>query len=138
MRTKKTFLIMALVPCLPFAGQANAKPAEPSTRRVVSEEKPDLIIADDEAQKHTDAGFEAIRKEDYKLAENEFKQAIAVSPEFSPARSGLGYAYYLQDRNEEAKREYDKAIELDPTDPYPHDNLGDVYYEEDKYDEAER
>jgi TolB-like protein/DNA-binding winged helix-turn-helix (wHTH) protein/tetratricopeptide (TPR) repeat protein len=69
-------------------------------------------------------------------AETEYKEAIALQPNF--ALSHQRYAWFLSDlgRHDEALREIRRAQELDPTSIVVQTNLGRVLYHARRYDEA--
>jgi len=73
---------------------------------------------------------------DWVGAETEYKEAIALQPNF--ALSHQRYAWFLSDmgRHDEALREIRRAQELDPTSIPVQTNLGRVLYHARRYDEA--
>jgi tetratricopeptide (TPR) repeat protein len=57
-------------------------------------------------------------------AENEFREAIRLDPEFVPAHANLGGLLYREQRLDEAALEEEKAIELEPRTYEAHYQLG--------------
>ena len=66
----------------------------------------------------------------------EFRELIAMAPDFELAHVGLGMALSRKGDPESAAVEYRKASELDPSDAIPHFNLGHVLEGQRKYDVA--
>ena len=92
-----------------------------------------------EIEKKYEKVKEALAKENYKMAEDLLRQAIALDPRESISYYKLGNL--LQDhsvRYDEAESAYRQAIALDPKDASSHNNLGDLLQDHlARYDEAE-
>ena len=73
---------------------------------------------------------------DWPGAQQEFEQAVALSPDYATAHQW--YALYLasQARFDEAKREMSKAIELEPRSPNLHADFGQILYFARDYNDA--
>ena len=69
-------------------------------------------------------------------AVREFRELVAMAPDFELGHIGLGMAVARLGRWKEAETENRKAMELDPSDPIPHSNLGSDFEKQQKYDAA--
>jgi tetratricopeptide (TPR) repeat protein len=69
-------------------------------------------------------------------AVREFRELVAMAPDFELGHIGLGMAVSRLGHWKEAETEYRKAMVLDPSDPIPHSNLGHVFEEQQKDDAA--
>ena len=69
-------------------------------------------------------------------AVREFRELVAMAPDFELGHIGLGMAVSRLGHWKEAETEYRKAMELDPADPIPHSNLGYVFEQQQKDDAA--
>jgi Flp pilus assembly protein TadD len=69
-------------------------------------------------------------------AVREFRELVAMAPDFQLGHIGLGMAVSHLGHWKEAETEYRKAMELDPSDPIPHSNLGYVFEQQQKNDAA--
>jgi tetratricopeptide (TPR) repeat protein len=68
----------------------------------------------------------ALSTTDREGAKAEFRELIAMAPEFQTAHLGLGFVY-LSDRDyKQAEKEYRKAAELDPSDADAYVGIGDA------------
>jgi len=74
--------------------------------------------------------------EQYLLAEEEFKKAIAINEEYLEAHVNLARLYYIQKKYEKASAEYGKVVELDPWNIDHYVNLAVTLTELGKFDEA--
>jgi tetratricopeptide (TPR) repeat protein len=68
----------------------------------------------DNAEAHYTKGVEYFGLMQYKLAEDEFKQALEMNPEYAEAYAALGYLYNNLDKLSEARDAYQKAVEYNP------------------------
>jgi arylsulfatase A-like enzyme len=71
-----------------------------------------------------DAGFVAVGLGDLAKAERRFRSALAVDPDYAPARLNLANVLLQGRRLEAAEVEYRKVLEDAPDDPYALYNLG--------------
>jgi tetratricopeptide (TPR) repeat protein len=69
-------------------------------------------------------------------AVREFRELVAMAPDFELGHIGLGIALGRFGYWKEAETEYRKAMELDPSDAVPHSNLGYVFEQQHKDDAA--
>jgi tetratricopeptide (TPR) repeat protein len=56
-------------------------------------------------------------------AEESFREALTIDPNYIHAQLGLGTVYYGQGRIDEAIQAFKKALEIDPTNPSARGNL---------------
>jgi len=73
---------------------------------------------------------------DLDAAKTEFKELIAMAPDFSMAHLGLGFVYQSQADYKNAEKEYRKAAALDPTDTQAAAGIGDVLEHQGRFREA--
>jgi TolB-like protein/DNA-binding winged helix-turn-helix (wHTH) protein len=71
-------------------------------------------------------------------AETEFKQSIALSPNFADAHQGYSRYLVIMERLDEAVNESERARDLDPFDFLDNEWLGQVLYHARRYDDALR
>lgn len=81
--------------------------------------------------------YEAQQAKQLSQAEDLYRKAIAIDPDYSIAHNNLGNVLVGLNRYDEAEATFRKAIELDPNDAYAYSNLGNVLRELKRYDEAE-
>ena len=73
---------------------------------------------------------------DWKGAEDEFKRAIELNPNYATAHHWYGLSLGQQGRAQEAQRELERARELDPLPPINQANVAWAYYVARDYDRA--
>ena len=78
----------------------------------------------------------ALIHEDPTAAIAEFRELVAIAPDFPVCHLCLGGALLQTGRYEDAEREYRLASQLDPTNPSAHTGLGRAYETAKKFDEA--
>jgi tetratricopeptide (TPR) repeat protein len=73
--------------------------------------------------------------EDWKAAEEAYKKAVQIDPNYKFAYSNLGYIAMQNGKPDEAIDSYQKCLAIDEKYPLPHLNLGILYqeYKADKY-----
>ena len=76
-------------------------------------------------------------KGDFKNAENYYKQALLINPNYSLALNNLGLTLQLQKKLSEAINYFNKLIEIDPKNYIAINNLGHVLLEQDDLNKAE-
>ncbi len=67
---------------------------------------------------------------------DQYKQAIALHPEFPTAYRALGYAYFQNNQLDEAIAAYQKAIELRPDSAELHTGLSMLYFQTGQMEKA--
>jgi TolB-like protein/DNA-binding winged helix-turn-helix (wHTH) protein len=75
---------------------------------------------------------------DWPGAEAEYKQAIALNPNYAPAHHEYSFYLVAMGRLDEAMREIERARDLDPYDAFTTIWLGQVLYHARRYDESLR
>ena len=85
---------------------------------------------------HTLLGVVRLAQRDYPEAENEFRAALAIDPEFPAATRDLAQLYATTGRAEEAKKVYTDLLEKKPNDTSALLGLADLYTAEKKWTEA--
>jgi tetratricopeptide (TPR) repeat protein len=73
---------------------------------------------------------------DTRKAEDFYKQALKVKPEYSEAWNNLGTVYYARKKYKDATKYYEKALKFSPDSASIHSNLGTAYFARKKYDDA--
>jgi tetratricopeptide (TPR) repeat protein len=77
----------------------------------------------DAARKHAERGREAMARGEAKVAENEFRQAVQLSPQESEYLALLGIALGMEQKLQESDEYLEKALQLDPADTATRRNL---------------
>ena len=70
--------------------------------------------SDDQIRIHFQRAREALGQNDYRLAEKEFQEILALDPELAGAHANLGIARYLQAKYDQAVRSFRRAMEIQP------------------------
>jgi Tfp pilus assembly protein PilF len=70
-------------------------------------------------------GYEA--KNEWALAEKEYRAALAQDPDFLPARVNLGNVYAQQEQYASAEETYRRVLKRDPNHPMANNNLAWIY-----------
>tara|TARA_R110000787_G_scaffold109035_3_gene217594 strand:+ start:4339 stop:5205 length:867 start_codon:yes stop_codon:yes gene_type:complete len=86
----------------------------------------------------SDASYE-LAKDNFNLAEAEYREAIALNPKEDTGKYNLGNAYYDKEMNDVAMSRFKQAAEVADTKLDKHSafhNLGNTYMNEKKYQEA--
>jgi serine/threonine-protein kinase len=112
-----------------------------SPREAYSKAKDAALMAvkldDTLAEAHTALGKIAMLQEwDWKTAEREFKRAIALNPNYVPARHWYSHYLIYLGRIDESLVESQRALELDPLDVGINHHLGFHYFYARQYDQA--
>lgn len=84
--------------------------------------------------------YNASNEKNYDLAEQSYRDALEIDPNYSMAWNNLGWVLYDQKQQfREAERCYSKAISLDEKNYHAWNNLGILYYRQKKdYRKAEK
>ena len=91
------------------------------------------------AEPHSALGkVKLFRNWDWSGAEAEFKQSIALNPNFADAHEGYSHYLLIMKRIEEAVSESERARDLDPFDFLANEWLGQTLYHARRYDDALR
>jgi serine/threonine-protein kinase len=88
------------------------------------------------AEAHTSLAFIAMNDWDWRVAEREFKRAIALNPNYVNARHWYSHYLISVGRIEESLAESKRALELDPLDVAMNFHLGWHYFYARQYDQA--
>ena len=83
-------------------------------------------------------GNEQFASGDLDGAEQAYKQALELNPDYVDAMTNLGVVYYQKGRLDEAVAWYEKALKVNPDDPVAHYLLGAAYLQEGALDQAEQ
>ena len=92
-------------------------------------------LDDNSAEAHTALGLEENCFEDQSKAENEFKRAIALNPNYATAHHGYALLL-LGDRNQEGIDQVQQALRLDPVSPNSNGLFGDFLMGTRQYENA--
>ncbi|MFC7356064.1 tetratricopeptide repeat protein [Jejudonia soesokkakensis] len=80
-----------------------------------------------------------MQKDNFPIAEAEYREAIALDPSEEVGKYNLGTAYYEKEKNAEAMKRFEQAAEVATEKPEKHKsyhNLGNTFMNEKKYKEA--
>ena len=91
-------LVLLTAPALKLAGQTVPAPT----------------AKDPAIESHFAAAQRAQHDKDYGTAEREYRNVLALAPDFAEVRMNLGLVYQLQDRFSEAMTEFHRALKLKP------------------------
>ena len=75
-------------------------------------------------------------RQDYPKAAAEFRQAVALDPEFAPAYNMLGYSYREVGKYPEAEEAFKNYIRLIPDEANPYDSMADLLAKMGRHEEA--
>ena len=103
---------------LPFVGSTSAQTV--GTSRTKIPQDPAAI----ELNRLLTAAQDAVNKQDYANAAQDYQAYLAKKPDDAVVHYDLGYAYTAMQKPADAKREYEKAIALDPKMASAYQNLG--------------
>lgn len=96
-----------------------------------------LELDDSLGEAHCTLGFARLLYDwDFAEAENEFKKAVRLSPNYPNAHDGYGFYLKAVGRHAEAIEECRQAQQLDPLSPFAHVSLGYAYYFARDYERA--
>jgi len=109
--------------------------ADPSTPDV---EQRRQSPAEASASTEYDRGVRARVVENWLVAEDAFRRAIALQPDFPDAWNELGFALRNQGRYPESVQAYDEALRLRPEFPEALEYLGEAYVKMGRLDDARR
>src|SRR6266700_2383669 len=98
-----------------------------------SDFKPDVP---DEMQNIARAAKESFGHGNYQVAEKQYQEILAKSPNNLYALSNLGVVYFRTGRFKAAESTLKKALGVSPEDEFAHTTLGIVYYQQSKFDDA--
>lgn len=103
---------------LPFAGSAFAQTV--GTSRTKIPQDPAAV----ELNRLLTAAEDAVNKQDYASAAQDYQAYLAKKPDDAVVHYDLGYAYTALQKPADAKSEYEKAIAIDPKMAAAYQNLG--------------
>jgi tetratricopeptide (TPR) repeat protein len=113
--------------------QAGAN-ADPTTSQQYAEQLVAKYPQDERA--HFLLGNAYFGRQNYQPAIAEFKRAIAINPDYSPAYNSLGYAYRPVANYADAEVAFKKYIQLVPNDPNPYDSYAELLMKTGRFDES--
>ncbi len=90
----------------------------------------------EEARVYYSKGIQASQDQDYELAVEYYKKALAIDKKFAFAWDNLGIAYRKLNKNAEAVEAYKKSLKIDPKGKMPLMNIGIAYERLGQYDNA--
>jgi tetratricopeptide (TPR) repeat protein len=94
-----------------------------------------VALDDNSAEAHTALGLEENCFEDQQSAENEFRRAIALNPNYATAHHGYA-VLLLGERDQEGLEQIQQALRLDPVSPNSNGLYGDFLMETRQFDKA--
>lgn len=90
------------------------------------------------AERHFNAGIEALRREDHQTAVRHLRDSLEIDPENALSHYNLGLALAALGRHEKAETALRRALELDPDYSSTHYHLGALLAEDGRREEASR
>jgi tetratricopeptide (TPR) repeat protein len=128
--------VLAVAAALALAGlTASGSVADPSSPAV---EQRRQSPAEASASTEYDRGVRARVVENWPVAEDAFRRAIAFQPDFADAWNELGFALRHLGRYPESVQAYDEALRLRPEFPEALEYLGEAYVKMGRLDDARR
>ncbi len=103
---------------------------------VLDEYKRRQLSIADRPEAHLNLGLIYQNIGENELAENSYKNAIRLVPDFAPSRFNLANIYNTMGRNKEAEQQFNKIIELEPENGEAYYSLGLLLAEEKRLEEA--
>lgn len=131
------FLLLFFV-CLPFVNVLNADEREQLIKHADEILKTNPLKGGEKnkADIQLNRAISLVEKGRLDEAIEQFLRIIEKNPNYGPAYSNLGAAYYQKGQLDKAIETFKKAIELNLNDKAAHINLGNAYTDAGKYDEA--
>ncbi|MCB4792525.1 MAG: tetratricopeptide repeat protein [Elusimicrobia bacterium] len=86
---------------------------------------------------YAEKGDDYRNKQEYEKAEEMYKRAIELNPDYDQEYFGLGHCYEVAGRYEEAEEMYEKALKLNPKSLWNNKDLGFFYLNLKRFEEAE-
>jgi tetratricopeptide (TPR) repeat protein len=96
--------------------------------RMVEDPRASLPLELTEAFFHVELGFEYDAAGRLEEAEAQFRDALAIMPDYGYAHYHLGISQQRQGKEEEARRSFERAVRIDPNNAKAHLNLGTALY----------
>jgi tetratricopeptide (TPR) repeat protein len=75
-------------------------------------------------------------QQEYTQAIEQYKKAVEIAPDYSPAYNILGYGYKQIENYQEAEKAFKKYIGLIPNDPNPYDSYAELLLKMGRFDES--
>jgi Flp pilus assembly protein TadD len=85
---------------------------------------------------HHQRGLEATRSGEFATAEQHYREALRLNPQFAPARKNLAVVLWFLGRRAESEGEFSALLKVIPSDPVPHLYLGLAARERKQFVEA--
>lgn len=104
--------------------------------RVVEGKRASMPVDLTEALYHANAGFRYDGAENLAAAEQQFREALSIMPNFAFAHYHLGIALQAQGKEDEARASFERTLRLKPDHALAHVNLGASYYRLRKVEKA--
>ena len=83
---------------------------------------------------HTNLGNNYFGQQEFLKAVDEYKQVLAINPNFAPVYNQLGYSYRFLGNYDEAEKAFQKYIELVPDAPNPYDSYAELLMKQGKFE----
>ncbi len=98
---------------------------------------PELNVPD-EARKQYQDGVDALKKDDLRAAEQDFRKAVELFPKYSSAYNALGVVLRKEGHEDTAGAALDRALELNPNNAEAEKNRAAIYLQAGKLEDAEK
>jgi len=95
-----------------------------------------IVMYPEEKRCRAELGAFYMNTQKYDEAVAEFKQAIALDPQYGYAINLLAYTYGYQNKFDEAIKQFELYASISPGDANPHDSMGDLYFRMGKFEAA--
>jgi Tfp pilus assembly protein PilF len=126
-----------LAACYVAAGIYNIAPPEESFARALEPATKALEINNTLVEAHTSRAYAYMCYEwDWRAAEDAYKQALKINPDYALAHQGYAHLLGALERFPEAFREIDFALKIDPTSPIINVVYGFILYYKGDYEKS--
>lgn len=113
-------LVLALAAC----GSREPRREEPPQLQPAAVQQPVPASPRERARAHTELGAGYYQVAQYKVALEEFKEAVSIDPRYVPAHSMLGLVYMQLKEDDKARQSFERALKIDSDDPDANNNYG--------------
>jgi type IV pilus assembly protein PilF len=114
----------AVAALLVACGSREPRREQPPQVQAPPTQEPVPASAKERARAHTELGAGYYQVAQYKVALEEFKEALEIDPRYVPALGMMGLVYMELKEDDKARQSFEKALKIDPTDADVNNNFG--------------
>lgn len=116
--------VVGIAMLLAACGSREPRREEPPQLQPPPVQQPVPASAKERARAHTELGAGYYQVAQYKVALEEFKEALDIDPRYVPALSMMGLVYMELKQDDKARQSFERALKIDPADPDVNNNYG--------------